>query len=115
MKPTPYDAWALARVMSDQPLNGGLAIMTEPWKSMAEKLATVPPQDRQSGLDWLLCGWPDRKAVVEAIAGQDPMGPAPPIGNAPSGSNWPALRIEVLPPVDPFPVDVLPIPAARLV
>ena len=33
----------------------------------------------------------------------------------PSGSDWPPLRLDALPPVEPFPVDVLPDPAARLV
>ena len=35
--------------------------------------------------------------------------------SAPPGNDWPALRLDALPPVEPFPVDVLPDPAARLV
>ena len=77
MIPTPFEAWVFACVMSDQPLNGELAAMAEPWRAMAERLAAAFPQDRRSGLDWLLCGRPDRDAIEKAIADQDPTRPPP--------------------------------------
>ena len=49
------------------------------------------------------------------MADAKPTGPPPAAGSAPPPSDWPPLRLEELPPVEPFPVDVLPEPAARLV
>jgi hypothetical protein len=77
MIPNPFDLWVLARVLADQPLNGELTAMADPWRDLAARLAATLPEGRQSGLDWFLIGWPKREAVVEAIAGQDPLGPAP--------------------------------------
>jgi Protein of unknown function (DUF3987) len=79
------------------------------------KMAARPPTDRGEMLELFLAGRPERDSVIEAIADQDGKGPAPPVKGAPPGSDWPALRLEILPPVAPFPVDVLPDPAARLV
>jgi hypothetical protein len=83
MMPTPYDAWVLARVMSDQPLNGELATMTEPWHTLATKLAAQPSTDRGSILEIFASGQTDPKAVIEAIANQDGTGPAPVAATAP--------------------------------
>src|SRR5208337_4937236 len=35
---SPPDAWAFGRVLCDQPLNGELDAMAEPWKTMAARL-----------------------------------------------------------------------------
>ena len=115
MIPPPFEAWVFACVMSDQPLNGELAAMSEPWRAMAKRLAAVPLDNRRTGLEWLLCGRPNADAIGKAIADQDAKGQAPPVDSGPSGTGWPALRLDALPPVEPFPVDVLPDPAARLV
>jgi hypothetical protein len=90
-----------------------LAAMSDPWRALAEKLAAAPVADRTLILDSFRLSLADPDALVKAIADQNPRGPAPPIG--PPGSDWPPLRLEELPPVESFPVDVLPDPAARLV
>ena len=77
MIPTPFEAWVLARVMSDQPLNGELAAMTEPWQTLAARLAAIPSTDRGSNLETFLSIQPEREAIIEAIANQDGTGPAP--------------------------------------
>lgn len=74
---SPYDAWVLVRVLSDQPVNGELAAMSDAWRPLAEKLAAMPPAFRQSGLDCFLAGRSDRDAIIKALTDVDPLGPAP--------------------------------------
>lgn len=111
---TPYDAWTLAALMADLPLNGELAAVSAEWRPLAAMLAAAPFLDRGRILDANLATRPDRAAIVRAVADADPTGPPPAAGSAPPSSVWPTLRLEELPPVEPFPVDVLPGPAARL-
>jgi hypothetical protein len=116
MKPTPYDAWILARLLSGQSLNGdGLAAMSETFRPLADRLATMPSEDRPEVWNGFLIGQADREEIIGAVADQDPKGPAPAIEAIPSGEDWPPLRLEGLSPVEPFPTDVLPVAAARLV
>jgi hypothetical protein len=114
MTPPPYDAWVLSRLMSDQSVNGELAGMTEAFRPLADRLAAAPATERTTILHGWMIGQPDQDAIIEALK-IDPMGPPPPVDAAPPESDWPPLRLDALPPVDPFPVDVLPDPAARLV
>jgi hypothetical protein len=115
MMPTDYDAWVLARAMSDQPLNGELTSVSEAFRPLADRLAAMPPESRRAAFGCYLSGHPNGDEIGKAVVDAVPMNPAPPVGSAPPGSDWPALRLEILPPVAPFPVDVLPDPAARLV
>jgi hypothetical protein len=111
-----YDAWVLRKTLSQQPVTSTeLVTMSEEFKPLAEQLEAMPPENRQEALDLYLKGQPDHAAIVWAMASSEPLGAAPPVETASSGRNWPALRLDSLPPVDPFPVDVLPDSAARLV
>jgi hypothetical protein len=74
---SPPDAWAFGRLLCDQPLNGELDTMTEPWKTMAAHLAALPVADRQIHLQAMLAARPDRDELVKALADVDPLGPAP--------------------------------------
>ncbi len=73
----PPDAWALARIVADQPVNGELAVMSAAWRPLADRLASSAPADRQTILDGFLTGRPDQAAILRAIADQDPTGPPP--------------------------------------
>ena len=114
MMPTPFDAWILARLIADRPLNDELAAMSAEWRPLAERLASSAPAARLGILDGYRLAQPDPDALVKAISDAKPDGPPPAAGLAPPPSDWPPLRLEELPPVEPFPVDVLPEPAARL-
>ena len=111
----PLDAWIISRRLAGEPINGELAVVSPEFKPLVERLEATPLEGRQNAFDCFLAGQSDRDDIVLALANVDPMGPAPPIGTVSSGSDWPALRLGALPPVDPFPVDVLPDQAARLV
>ena len=76
---SPFDAWALARLLADQPLNGELAALPEPWRAMAEHLNGLNAKARKAALDAMLAARPDRDELVKALAAVDPLSPAPAI------------------------------------
>jgi len=76
---SPPDAWAFGRVLCDQPLNGELDAMAEPWKTMAARLAAVPVAERQAHWQTMQVARPDRDELVMALANVNPKGPAPQI------------------------------------
>jgi hypothetical protein len=117
MMPTRLDCWVFSRVTSHPHLsvNGELAGMSDPFRPMAEMLIATPFPDRgRLFFDVILSGRTDRDAIIRAVADVKPTGPAPAPGSGPPSSDWPALTLEELPPVEPFPIDVLPEAAARL-
>jgi hypothetical protein len=77
MIPPPLDAWILARLMSDQPLNGELASMTEAFRPLVAMLAAVALEHRQTALNAFLVGQPGADEIIAAMAQADPMGPPP--------------------------------------
>jgi len=74
---SPPDAWAFGRVLCDQPLNGELDTLAEPFKAMAVYLAAVPVANRQAHWQAMVAARPDRDELVKALADVDPLGPAP--------------------------------------
>jgi putative DNA primase/helicase len=77
MKPAPRDAWVFARLVAGQAINGDLATVSESLRPLAERLASTPPEGRQSLWDGFLLGQPDRDDIIRHVAGSDPTGPAP--------------------------------------
>ncbi len=74
----PYDAWALARLMADLPVEAAeLAAVSEAFRSLADRLAAVPPDRRPDILDYALLLRPDRDAINRAMADAVPTGPPP--------------------------------------
>ena len=51
--------------------------MSEPWRTLAEKLAATPAHEQGAFLEGYLTGRPDRDAIIKALKNADPMGPAP--------------------------------------
>jgi Protein of unknown function (DUF3987) len=114
---TKFDGWLLRRLDSvDEPATDTLlARASETNRPLAELLSRMPFAKRGDALDANLTGRADRDAIEQAMEGADPMAAPPAADEAPPTSGWPPLRLTGLPPVEPFPVDVLPDPAARLV
>lgn len=108
------DAWLLRRLAFGHDLNGELGEVSTPFRPLAEHLAARPIADRQATLDAYLLGHPEAESIVLAMAGVDPTGPAP-APEAGDPVDWPPPALEGLPPVERFPVEVLPPAAARLV
>jgi hypothetical protein len=73
----PTDAWVFARLVAAQSLNGELAAMGEPWKTMGEHLAGLKAKARPAALQAMLAARPDRDEITKAMAAADPMAPAP--------------------------------------
>ena len=112
---TARDVWLARRLVAvDTPVNGELALASDGFRPLAELLAATPFTARGPMFDAILAGREDRDAIVRAMTDVNPTGPPPGPDAAPPASDWLPLRLETLPPVEPFPVDVLPDPAARL-
>jgi hypothetical protein len=114
-----YDAWALRRLLAGQPINGELQAVSEPFRRLAEHLASLHLEARHAALDGFLAGCNDSDAIIKALADVDPSG-QPPEADADGdqegdADGWGPLRLGTLPLAEPFPVDVLPEAAALLV
>ncbi len=78
-----YDAWLLARAMSDQPLNGELAAASEKFRPLVEHLGSISVVDRQAALRGFLVhfGQQAQNEIISAIADAVPDGPIPTMEN----------------------------------
>lgn len=74
---SPSDAWVLARLLADQPLNGELAARPEPWRAMAEHLNGLNAKARKAAFDAMQAARPDRDDLVKLMASVDPLAPRP--------------------------------------
>ena len=61
-----------------------------------------------------LNGRPDGDAIRTAMSNVKPTDPAPPAGPSDPADGWEPIRLGELPPAEPFPLDVLPLPALHL-
>ncbi len=105
-----YDAWVFARLIVGHALNGELAAVSAGNRHLADRLAGLPPEGRRMVWDAHLEGLQHGETWIEAVAAIDPEAEAPEVDDG-----WGPLRLEELPPVQPFPVDVLPEPVQLLV
>jgi hypothetical protein len=110
----PLDTWSLRRLLVGLPVNGELVALATPFRRLGERLAGLPPGGRQPALEAFLDARDDRAEIMAALAEVDPTGPAPSPEAGDPADDWPTLRYESPPPVEPFPLEVLPDPAARL-
>ncbi len=67
----------MRRLLSDQPLNGEIELLSGVNKAMATYLAGIPLEGRQAAWDAMLALRSDRDAIIIALAAVDPSGPAP--------------------------------------
>ena len=105
-----YDAWVFARLIVGHALNGELAAVSAWNRPLADRLAGLPPDGRRRAWDAHLEDVQDGDAWIVAVAAVDPEAEAPEVVDG-----WGPLRLEELPPVEPFPVDVFTAPVQRLV
>jgi len=113
---SPYNAWALARLLVGHTLNGELLAVSEPFRGLADHLNALPPGDRLAAWEGFRHGRDDGEELIKAIGDIDPEGPAPeaPAEEDEPADDWGPIRLGALPPAEPFPLDVLPLPARAL-
>ncbi len=114
MRPPPRDAWTLRRLLCGHSINGELADVTQSFRPVADKMAESPLEDREGIFDDYLIGHADREDIIRAVADQDALGPAPPIEASDPADEWGPIRLGILPPAEPFPLDSLCLPAQHL-
>src|SRR5690349_16064382 len=71
------DAWTLRRLLTGHALNGELGRVSRPFRRMAEHLATLPADDRQTAMGGFLAARDDAAEITHALAAVDPSGPPP--------------------------------------
>ncbi len=109
------DAWVIAKLLCGHTLNGELATISAPWRPLADRLAALPLDDRQAAMDAALADRPDRDDIIMSLARADIDGPMPEADeDDEAGDGWGPIRLGTLPPVEPFPLIVLPGPARDL-
>lgn len=77
-----YVAWVLRRELCGHVLNGELTAVSPAFRAIVEHLDSLPLADRPTALDGWICSRDDAGAIIEAMAGVDPSGPAPEAGVA---------------------------------
>ncbi len=110
---TPRVSWAFRRLLCGLEVNGEIDTADEPWRGRAAYLAGLPLKNRQAAWDAMMIGQPDRDEVISAMASVAPKGP-PPADDDDATLEWAPIRFGTLPPVEPFPLDVLPLPSRDL-
>lgn len=73
----PFDARAVARLLTGHELNGELAMVSDGFRPAIDYLAALPVEDRLTGWNGVLCLRPDREAVQAAVEGIDPESATP--------------------------------------
>jgi hypothetical protein len=103
-----HDARTLRRLLSGEAVNGESEAVSEEFRAIVERLASLDPQSalRELALDSFLDGRADRDEIVKAVAGAD--GPSPDTEAPDDAEEWPACTLGEMPPAEPFPVDVFP-------
>jgi hypothetical protein len=103
----------LARTLAGLELNGALDALPDRYHSMVAHLEGLPKLERQPAFEAMTATWADPEQLVKAVADEDPEGPAPE-DDGDSLDEWGPIRLGTLPPVEAFPLDVLPCPARDL-
>ncbi len=111
VSPAPYDAWVFAKSLAGHHVNGEVQRVSGAHRELARRLAEADVEDRDRAWDAHLCTLPEAEAGawIEAVAAVNPDGPAP------EDDGWGQPLAFKLPPVEPFPSDVYPLPVARLI
>jgi hypothetical protein len=73
----PIAAYHIGRKIVGAEGNGEPENVPEPWRPLVDRLAALPPEQRQLGWLCFLAGRPDADALVAAVAAVDPTGPPP--------------------------------------
>ncbi len=77
MRVPAYDAWVLARILADQPVDGEIAGVSETFRPLAERLAAAPVAGRKALLRTVSTSLPDAFGLIRAICEAEPGSPAP--------------------------------------
>jgi hypothetical protein len=114
MKPTTGDLWNISALLFGKALNGELEAMSAEFRPLGDLLASLPLDERQKAFAAAMAARRDRDDIIRAMADVDPTQPMPPSEDDEADDDWGPIRLGMLPPVEPFPLDVLPLPAQNL-
>jgi hypothetical protein len=109
------EAYALARVIAGQELNGERSGLSDPVAHMFAQLEGLPPEERGAAFQAMTCARDDGPELVNLLARVDLSGPPPEDEPSDPGDNWPPLRYSNPPKAALFPMHVLPPPVADII
>jgi hypothetical protein len=111
-----FDAWILRRLLIGQTLDRELDAVSRSFAALARHLSTLEVAARVVAWNGFLASREDRDQLIQALAEVDPLGPAPSpdTDDDEAADDWGPIRLGTLPPAEPFPLDVLPLPARDL-
>jgi hypothetical protein len=89
---TDRDAYLLRRILSGLEVEDTLDEVSVPFRGIAEQLAALPLDDRQSAFERYLVDHPDSDSIAWALARADPTGPAPEATPRPRPANLSDVR-----------------------
>ena len=110
-----HHAWTLRRLFVGLPVNGELTELPEPFRALAVRLDGFDLEARREAWNAFLADRDDGNEIVRSLTVVDPEWhrPEAPPGDEP-GDDWRPIRLGSIPPAEPFPLDVLPVPARDL-
>jgi hypothetical protein len=89
--------------------------MSGAWRPLAELFIKTPATEQGKAFDGFFTGRSDMQAIADQLYAVDHEGPQPePEADTEEDDDWGPIRLGTLPPVEPFPLDVLPLPARDL-
>jgi len=116
MVPSPRHAWTIGRLLAGKPVKGEVDELLPPFRAIGRRMLDLTPETRMIAWEAFLDGHEDRAEIVKAVASTNPDGPPPGPTEVDSdaGADWGPIRFGTLPPAEPFPLEVLPIPVRDL-
>ena len=115
---TPLDAWLIARLRANLPISSeDQSLVSEAFCPLVNRLASLAVDRRDDAWEGFLVGRSDAQDLMQAVinADTDRPPPEPTEDDADTNDGWGPIRLGTLPPAVPFPVEVLPLVARRLV
>jgi hypothetical protein len=115
---TRYDRHVLRALLCGHDLNGEVDRVSPEFKAIAEHLAGLAADARQECFEGFRMAHPDGDEILAALEEVDLTAPFPEADEtgdeATEGDDWDPVRLAALPPVEPFPLEVLAPPARAL-
>lgn len=110
-KLTPFDGWAIARVRAGFAMDGEIGRVSGSLRPLVQRMEEASDEERERIWEEHVeaISEEDAYSLIELVAGVSPGDPAP------EDDGWGAPELEKPVAVEPLPVDIFPVPAARLI
>ena len=110
-KLSPFDGWAIARVRAGFAMDGESGRVSVSLRPLVQRMEEASDDERERIWEEHIeaMSEEDANSLIESVAGVSPGDPAP------EDDGWGTPELEKPVAVEPLPVDIFPVPAARLI